>query len=41
MFSSTIFLLLTFWKKGGIDYASPEYHAIEVATEMVYLTSKR
>jgi hypothetical protein len=41
MFTSTIFLLLIFWKKEAIDYDSPEFHAIEVATEMVQLTSRR
>ena len=41
MFTSTIFLLLVFWKKGSIDYDSPEYRAVELATEMVQLTSKR
>ena len=41
MFTSTILLLLLFWKKGAIDYASDEYRAIRVATEMVNLTAKR
>jgi len=41
MFTSTVFLLLVFWKKGNVDYGSPEHHAIEFATEMVQLTSKR
>jgi len=41
MFTSTIFLLIIFWRNRGIDYASAEYHAIKVATEMVHLTSRR
>ncbi|KAF9646992.1 hypothetical protein BDM02DRAFT_2831037 [Thelephora ganbajun] len=41
MFSSCIFLLLIFWRKKVIDYDSPEYHAVNVATEMLHLTSQR
>lgn len=41
MFDACIFLLLVFWRKKTVDYDSREYHAIEFATEMVELTSKR
>jgi hypothetical protein len=41
LFDATLFLLLFFWRKKGIDYDSQEYHAINVATEMLQLTSKR
>lgn len=41
LFTSTIFLLLMFWKKKGIDYGSPEFRAIDISTEMVAQTAKR
>ncbi|KAF9646991.1 hypothetical protein BDM02DRAFT_3188330 [Thelephora ganbajun] len=41
VFMSTTFLLLTFWKEGGIDYCSPEYRAIEAGSAMVEQTAKR
>ena len=40
MFTSTVPLLLLFWKE-TIDYASEEYCNIKLATEMVNLTAKR
>lgn len=41
LFTSTIFLLLMFWKKGGFDYSSPEFRAIEVSMAVVEQTVKR
>lgn len=41
LFTSTIFLLLMFWKQGGINYGSPEFRAVMVGTEMVEQTAKR
>jgi len=41
IFASSIFLLLMFWKKGGIDYDSPEYRAIEAGKEIIRKISGR
>ena len=41
LFMSTVFLLLMFSKKKGIDHSSPEFGAIEVGMEIIEQTGKR